>query len=190
MKFRMKTNQLFIRVLFFFFIFFLLFLFFHYFYSTTKNQRVKAVKCNQPYGLCPAAKCIPNPSDKRQAYCWCDVINGVNYSLGNDSCEKISPYFSETGEEFIYSTFSPVIQDMGYRTVRCPPEKTNLNCMNKICSVNPNDSSKAVCVCDKTDNKGLSWITFNKNKTPTSCNYQSGASMEDYNIIKSFVHNS
>lgn len=160
---------------------------FAYFLYSTKQNKINAVTCNQKYGLCPAAKCVPSPFDSSQAYCWCDVVMGVNYSLGNDSCEKISPYFSETGQEFIYSTFSPSIQDRGYHTVKCPPQATNLNCMNKICSVDPNDLTKAVCICDTTDNQGLPWITFNQNKTPTSCNYQSGASLQDYKTITSFI---
>ena len=117
----------------------------------------------------------------------CDAINGANYSLGNDSCEKISPYYSKTGEEFIYSTFSPIIQKMGYTAVSCPPNAVNLNCMNKICTVDPNDSSKAICICDTTDNKGENWYTFNKNNMATTCNYKSGASSQDYKNLMSFI---
>jgi len=183
MKFGVKSKS----TIFFFIFIALVLCFIAYSFYPTHQNKINAVKCNQKYGLCPAAKCIPNPYDKTQAYCWCDVVTGVNYSLGNDSCKKISPYSSKTGEEFIYSTFSPIIKTMGYHTTECPPQEINLNCMNKICSVDPNDATKAICICDTTDNKGLNWLTFNKDKSATSCNYQSGASMEDYKTINSFI---
>jgi len=184
MRFVPKTKIVFILC----FIFVILLICF-YLYSVYSNQssKINAVKCNQKYGLCPAASCIPNPTDSTQAYCSCDVVNGVNYSLGNDSCEKVKGYTSKNGQEVIYSTFSPIIQSMGYKKTNCPPQDINLNCMNKICSVNPNDPSNAICVCDVSDNQGLDWLTFNKNKTPTTCNYQSGASAQDYKTINSFI---
>jgi hypothetical protein len=185
---RFVTSTKIVSILCFFVV--ILICFFLYSFYSSNSGTVNAVKCNQKYGLCPAAQCIPNPNDKTQAYCWCDVVNGVNYSLGNDSCEKIKGYTSETGEEVIYSTFSPIIASMGYTKVSCSPQDVNLNCMNKICSVNPHNPSKAICVCDVSDNKGLDWVTFNENNKPMSCNYQSGASMQDYKTINSFIDSS
>jgi hypothetical protein len=185
MKFFVKSKPTFTFFLFIIFILLIVSFLFSSFTSTPQSK-INAVKCNQKYGLCPAAKCIPNPFDFTKAYCWCDVVTGENYSLGNNSCEKISPY-TKNGQEFIYSTFSPLIENLGYHTVDCPPEDVNLNCMNKICSVDPNDGSKAICICDTTDNKGLNWVTFNKNNSATSCNYQSGASLQDYQTISSFI---
>jgi hypothetical protein len=157
--------------------------FFLYFSSSVSQT----VKCNMKYGLCPAAKCIPDPYDESKAYCLCDVATGTNYSVGNDDCEKIRPYKSASGQEFIYSDFSPVIQKMGYHLQHCPPEDTNLNCMNKICSVDPNNPKKAICVCDKLDNNGLEWVTFNKDGAPKTCNYQSGASKQSYLDMNAFI---
>jgi len=133
------------------------------------------IKCNSKFALCPAAKCVPNPNDDSQAYCFCDVKTGTNYSYGNNSCENISPYLTSSNQEIIFSDFSPIIKKMGYNTVSCPPEDVNLNCMNKICSIYPHDSTKAICICDKTDNQGNKWHTYNKNGEPKTCNYQSGA---------------
>jgi len=138
------------------------------------------------FGLCPAAKCVPNPYDASKAYCFCDVVNGTNYSFGNTNCENILPY-NESGEEKIFSDFSPIIEKMGYHLESCPPEAVNLNCMNKICSVYPNDPTKALCVCDKTDNKGLEWYTFNKNSEPKTCNYQSGTSKQNDLKLNAFI---
>jgi hypothetical protein len=130
------------------------------------------------YALCPAAECVPTPFDNSKAYCFCDVINGNNYSVGNNNCLNIKPYNTKTGEEIIFSDFSPIIQKMGYHKIICPPEAVNYNCMNKICSVNPNDTSKAICICDKTFNEGLNWFTYNKIGQPNICNYKSGASIK------------
>jgi len=139
------------------------------------------------FGLCPAAKCIPYPYDNSKAYCMCDVADGTNYSVGNNDCENIKPYMTKSGEEVIFSDFSPVIKKMGYHLQKCPPEAVNLNCMNKICSVDPNNPSKAICLCDKLDNNGLDWVTFNKNGEPKTCNYQSGASNQSYLNLNSFI---
>ena len=120
----------------------------------SKNNSNAMVKCNMKFGLCPAAKCIPTPYDASKAFCMCDVATGTNYSVGNSDCEKIQPYKTKTGEEIIFSDFSPVITKMGYHVTSCPPEAVNMNCMNKICSVDPNNPAKAICICDKLDNNG------------------------------------
>jgi len=162
---------------------FLIFVLFYFFYNNTKNN----VKCNMKYALCPAAQCVPDTNDESKAYCFCDVVNGTNYSLGNNNCENIKPYTTKSGEEIIFSDFSPIIEKMGYHVIDCPPDAINLNCMNKICSVNPNDSTKAICVCDKTDNKGLNWKTYNKNGEPNICNYKSGATSKQYSLLLNFI---
>ena len=151
------------------------------------NKSSNIIKCNMKYGLCPAAKCIPNPYDDSKAYCMCDVANGTNYSVGNNDCENIKPYKSKSGQEIIFSDFSPVITKMGYHIQTCPPEAVNLNCMNKICSVDPNNPSKAICLCDKLDNNGLDWITYNKDGAPKTCNYQSGSSAQSYLNLNAFI---
>lgn len=152
-----------------------------------KNLDNNIVKCNMKYALCPAAKCVPNPYDNSKAYCFCDVANGENYSFGNNNCKNINPYTSESGKEIIFSDFSPIIEKMGYHVVNCPSEAINLNCMNKICSVYPDDTSKALCICDKTNNKGMSWLTFNKNGEPKTCNYQSGSTNQRHKKMQSFI---
>ena len=155
--------------------------------NNNNNNNNKIIKCNMKFGLCPAAQCVPHPYDDSKAYCFCDAVNGENYSVGGNSCKNISPYTKKSGEEIIFSDFSPIIQKMGYHLVSCPPEAVNLNCMNKICSVNPNDPSKAICICDKTDNKGLNWATYNKNGEPKICNYKSGASTQSSTTLLNFI---
>jgi hypothetical protein len=166
---------------------FIVYLIYKYLIENVNKTSNNIIKCNMKFGLCPAAKCIPNPYDDSKAYCECDVANGINYSVGNNSCENIKPYTSKSGEEVIFSDFSPVIKKMGYHLQMCSPEAVNMNCMNKICSVDPNNPSKAICLCDKIDNNGLEWVTFNKNGLPKTCNYQSGASKQSYLNLNSFI---
>jgi hypothetical protein len=117
----------------------------------------------------------------------CDVANGINYSA-NNSCENIQPY-TKDGKEIIFSDFGTVINKMGYHVQQCPPEGVNLDCMNKICVVDPNNSSKAICLCDKLDNNGLEWVTYNKDGEPKSCNYQSGSSNLSNSHLQKFIVN-
>jgi len=156
-------------------------------YKYAFGNSSKIIKCNMKFGLCPAAKCIPYPYDDSKAYCMCDVATGSNYSVGNSDCESIKPYTTKSGQEVIFSDFSPVIEKMGYHLQKCPPEAVNLNCMNKVCSVDPNNPSKAICLCDKLDNNGLEWVTFNKDGEQKTCNYQSGASNQSYLSLNSFI---
>uniref|UniRef100_A0A6C0LH50 Uncharacterized protein n=1 Tax=viral metagenome TaxID=1070528 RepID=A0A6C0LH50_9ZZZZ len=155
--------------------------------SWFNNNSNAMVKCNMKFGLCPAAKCVPTPYDDSKAFCMCDVVTGTNYSVGNNDCEKIKPYTSKSGQEIIFSDFSPIITKMGYHMTSCPPKATNMNCMNKVCSVDPNNPAKAICICDKLDNQGLDWVTFNKKGAKKTCNYQSGASKQGYLSMNAFI---
>ena len=151
---------------------------------TKKLTRNNMVECNMKYGSCSAAHCIPDPLNNSKAFCMCDVANGPNYSIGNNHCKKIKPYLTKSGDEIVYSTFSPVTKKKNRRIQYCPAESVNINCMNKICSVDPNNPSKAVCLCNKVDNKGLKWVTLSASKL---CNYKSGASLQDYIKIRNFI---
>jgi len=183
-KFKFKLIFLFIILIFGIFIIYGIYLLFQYLDPSKNNS---TVKCNMKYGLCPAAKCIPSPYDDSKAFCYCDVKTGNNYSVGNNDCNNIQPYTTKSGEEMIFSDFSPIITKLGYHLTKCTPEAVNLNCMNKICSIDPNNPSKAICICDKLDNNGLEWVTYNKNGAPKTCNYQSGASMQSHLNIDKFI---
>ena len=76
---------------------------------------------------------------------------------------------------------------MGYERISCPSNGVNLNCMNKICSINPNDPTKAICICSKINNQNNDWVTFNKKNTKSSCNYLSGASNIDFKRMNDFI---
>lgn len=152
--------------------------------NNVKNKTIK--KCNQKYALCPAAKCVQDPYNEKNAYCSCFTKKGVNYSIGNKSCKNLRGY-KKNKQEYIYSTFSPTIQSMGYKRITCPSKGVNLNCMNKLCTVNPNNHKNAICVCTKTNNQGKKWTTFNKNKKKTSCNFLSGSKLNLTKKMTQFI---
>lgn len=165
------------------FIIFILVAVIKYFYY----QQNSITKCNQKFALCPAAKCTPDPINNNNAYCFCDVVNGDNYSYGDKSCNEIAPYKGKNGESFIYSTFSPIIASMGFEQIYCPSKGINLNCMNKKCSINPHNPKQAICNCSITNNDGEKWITWNKKNSFSSCNYLSGGSLEQHDIMYTFL---
>jgi hypothetical protein len=157
--------------------------------KTLKNRRT-ITKCHQKYALCPAAKCVPNPLDDKKALCDCFVETGTNYSVRGRSrkstCKSIKRY-KKKGVEYIYSTFSPIIKKKGYSRIFCPSKGINLDCMNKLCSVDPQNPKRAICVCSKTNNRGKKWATFNKKNTSSSCIYLSGASKIDSQKMDQFI---
>ena len=185
--FKRSTLERIHLIIFIFIFIFTLYVFSKLIDNNNNNNNNKIIKCNMKFGLCPSARCVSHPYDDSKAFCFCDVENGVNYSVGGKSCKDISPYRQKTGEEIIFSDFSPNIKNGGYHLVDCPPEAVNLNCMNKKCFTNPNHTSKAICICDKTDNKGLNWSTFNKNGEPKICNYKSGASIQSNTALIKFI---
>lgn len=155
-------------------------------YLKTKKSQETIRKCNQKFALCPAAQCIQDPYNESKAYCSCLVKNGVNYTLGSKTCKNLKSY-KKKKQEFIFSTFSPVIKSMGYKRIYCPSKGNNLDCMNKKCSVDQNNPEKVICICHKTDNKGKKWVTFKKNRYKTSCNFLSGSSQSDMKKMSAFI---
>lgn len=52
------------------------------------EQRENQIMCNQPYGLCTIAKCVPLKSDPTKAVCSCEIADGVSTGLTNCSARK------------------------------------------------------------------------------------------------------
>ena len=159
----------------------------YFLYNDLYNENKRTIKCNQTFALCPAAECTPDPLKSNNVYCPCKVSTGANYSYGNKTCDEISPYTGDNGEKYIYSTFSPIIASLGYEQVSCPSKGVNLNCMNKLCTVNPNNPKEAICVCNSTNNNGESWFSWQKKNTKSSCNYVSGGSLTQHHSIKGIL---
>ena len=178
-----KLKNIFIILFFIILIYFI----FNLFYSNNNNTN-KIIKCNQKFALCPQAKCLPSPTNKNNGLCECFVKTGINYSVGGNSCNNLTHY-KDGLNEYIYSTFSPIIKKMGYNRITCPSNGVMLNCMNKICSVDPNNPDRAICECSKVNTNNKQWSTFNKNNTNSSCNYLSGAFLDDSTNMDLFIKN-
>jgi hypothetical protein len=155
------------------------------FYLFFTRNTVK--KCRSKYGLCPAAKCVQDPTNKNQGICDCQVADGDNYTYGNKTCDEIKPYLGKNGEEYIYSTFSPILTEQGYDTILCPSSGVMLNCMNKKCVVDKDNKTKATCTCDITPDNNP-WVTLNKIGTKSRCTYLSGAPIEMEVALTNFIN--
>jgi len=132
--------------------------------------------CNQPYALCTSAKCdlvSGTPGDPNAIYkCYCDIERGC--SMGTQACNTLAP-FTSNGTQYIFSTYNPKQLNQGYSLVTCPASGTLINCLNKICTVDPKDPRKALCYCSPESSGGSPWIAVNKTGEPCSCNNLSGA---------------
>jgi|GEM_PF-2300799 len=66
-------------------------------YGKPIEQRQNQIMCDQPYGLCTIAKCVPLKSDPTKAICSCLIEDGV--STGQTNCSARQPenlYLSDT----------------------------------------------------------------------------------------------
>lgn len=142
--------------------------------------------CNGPYALCTSAKCIPHPENPQKTLCFCDVLDGK--SMGTKSCKDLQPTKDKNGIWTAYSTFSYEQYKQGKKVMTCPGGTPWSWCLNKKCTVDPTDSSKAVCECDvvRSDKE---WVTFGGKCNTSTCEsaYWSGAGVEDNESANAFM---
>jgi len=132
--------------------------------------------CNGPYALCTSAACQVDASGNE--ICYCDVLNGTSISLLKP-CSNLQP-FTRDGKSFVYSLYSGIGQGGNgqpatIQKVTCQNGRW-ADCLNKICTVDPNNTSKAYCSCG-TGSTNAPWITFQdiNSTSPCPCNNLSGA---------------
>jgi len=156
----------------------------------TKNN---VVRCNQEYALCSASKCAPSLENPDYANCFCDVLDGPNYSYGDKTCNQLKPYselHDNVNISYLYSTYSNFLTDKTSELLTCPANNINLDCMNKLCTLNPNNPSQAICRCKISNNNGQDWVTINKKGEKSTCNYLSGASKTMNTNLINFIKKS
>lgn len=101
--------------------------------------------------------------------------------MGTQPCNTLRPY-KQNGVQYIYSTFSPKQLEQGYSLVKCPASGRLINCLNKLCVVDPNNPTKSICYCSPQNSGSSSyWVTQKKNDEPCSCNNLSGATANAFN---------
>jgi hypothetical protein len=136
------------------------------------------VLCRQPFALCTSAPCVPLPGDPTKATCSCDVLEGA--SMATAPCDTLLPSTGEHGVRTVYSTFSLEQFSHGKKTMRCPEGTPWTWCLDRVCTVDPNDPKKAVCLCDVK--RAGAWVTLGGDCDTATCEtgYWSGAPVADY----------
>jgi hypothetical protein len=142
--------------------------------------------CDHSYALCTSAYCIPQPGDHTKAICFCDVEKGD--SMSTVPCDELQPGSDANGITTIYSTFSFKQYMEGKKTMKCPSSTPWTWCLNKRCTVDPSDSTKAICLCDimRTNED---WVTLGGSCDSSTCNtsYWSGAGLKDFKEGNAFM---
>ena len=135
------------------------------------------IVCNQPYALCTSAPCVPMPGDPSRAVCSCAVENGP--SLGTQACDTLAPSTDARGIRTIFSTFSFAQFRQGKKVLTCAGGTPWTLCLNKTCTVDPADPTRAICTCD-VKQSDAKWVTLGGDCSTGTCEtaYWSGASIE------------
>jgi len=99
--------------------------------------------CKGTFALCTTATCTPVPGHEGTVSCGCDVKTG--YSAGHESCQKAEA----VGPGHLMSRYYPV----KYRAI-CSNSRPWANCLDKPCTIDKNNPSKATCACSLVQNAG------------------------------------
>jgi hypothetical protein len=135
--------------------------------------------CQQQFALCTSAPCIPQPGNPKVAMCMCAVEDGPN--LASQPCDTLKPSTDANGIRSLYSQFALKQFASGLKTLKCPSGTPWTWCLNKPCTVDPADPTKAICACDVL--RTGEWITGGGNCDAGTCKtaYWSGAPVSDFN---------
>jgi thiol-disulfide isomerase/thioredoxin len=112
--------------------------------ARTKSLKVDgAWLCNQTYALCTAAQCVPDPKNAGFSICTCRVTRG--WSVGFKTCSQRAAKGNT-----LHSNFS--MQRTAHRkTMKCTAPGLWVQCLDVVCSVDPDNPSLAKCGCVNND---------------------------------------
>jgi hypothetical protein len=146
--------------------------------QTTPSASLTMYLCKQPYALCTSAVCVPVPGDPTKTICSCDVEDGA--SMSSVACNTLTPSTDANGIHTIYSTYSLTQSVQGLKALKCPGGTPWSQCLNKVCTVDPSNPKKALCLCDVVRNP-TEWMTLGGNCDTSTCStaYWSGATVPD-----------
>ena len=99
--------------------------------------------CKSTYALCTTASCIRVAGTKDTVACSCEVK--IGYSLGSESCQDPD----QTSSGSIKSRYFPV---KSYAV--CRNNRPWAWCLDKPCTVDKDDPTKASCTCTSVKDKG------------------------------------
>jgi hypothetical protein len=141
------------------------------------SAAAKDYLCNQQFALCTSAPCVPQPGNPDVAICSCVVEEGPN--LATVDCDAVKPSTDANGVRTVYSQFMLTQFEQGMKAMRCPGGTPWAQCLNKICTVDPADPKKAICMCDVV--RTGEWQTAGGDCDTATCatGYWSGALLAD-----------
>lgn len=146
------------------------------FCATSLYAQTQPIVCNQMYALCTSARCIPLADSPGKAMCECITEKGL--SAGFTSCDKRKPKHDKYNTLLLVSTFS-FNEFKTKKAMNCAKGMPWSNCVDMPCSVDPQDSKRALCTC--TINNTEAFFTFGGSCNTDSCStgFWSGATDKD-----------
>ncbi len=99
--------------------------------------------CLGNFALCTTAKCTPVPGQQGVVSCACDVKTG--YSAGHESCQDVK----HTSPGQLMSRYFPV----KYHAI-CSNDRPWATCLDKPCTVDKDNPSRASCACSLVKDQG------------------------------------
>lgn len=139
------------------------------------------IVCDQDYALCTSARCIPTPGSSTEAMCDCVVEKGN--SVGYKTCEQRKPQQNKYKAITLISTFS-FVQFADKKPMNCPKGTPWTNCVDMPCTVDPQNTKRAVCLCKI--NSTQAFFTFGGGCDSKACatGFWSGATHEAGAILR------
>jgi hypothetical protein len=122
------------------------------------GQSVDFKLCESTYALCTTAPCTPVAGEEGTVSCACDVKTG--YSARQEACQGVK----ETSEgKQVRSRYYPV---KSYAV--CSNDRPWAWCLDKPCTIDENDPTKATCACTTVDDQGA-YVIVTETYTEATC---------------------
>ena len=135
------------------------------------------ILCKSKYALCTTAKCTPVPGKEGTVSCACDVKTG--YSAGQQACQTAK----ETNTGQLKSRYYPV----KYYAV-CSNSRQWAWCLDKPCTVDKDNPSKASCACTLVKDQGdYVIVTDSYNDSTCTTDVWSSATVQQISQITDFL---
>ena len=133
--------------------------------------------CKSRYALCTTAQCTPIPGKDGEVSCECDVKTG--YSAGLQACQNAEQ--TATGE--LKSRYYPV----KYYAV-CSNSRPWAWCLDKPCTVDKDNPSKASCACSLVKDQGdYVIVTDSYNDSTCTTDIWSSATVQQITQVTNFL---
>lgn len=152
-----------------------------FFTNSFAQTTTTPIICDQAYALCTSARCIPTPGSSTHAICDCVVEKGK--SAGYKTCDERKPVQDKYNVTSLISTFS-FEQFATKKPMNCPKGLPWTNCVDMSCTVDPQNSKRALCNC--TIDHTQAFFTFGGDCNTNTCatGFWSGATQANGIILR------